>query len=91
MFGSVNISTISIKGVAAALGKHAKGHSKGIKAHFRISENGMFSMDKVCIVKKSQYLGKLLILIEEAVASSFCSIGFGQRILLPEMNRKSRG
>ncbi|XP_031550486.1 hypoxia up-regulated protein 1-like [Actinia tenebrosa] len=47
MFGSLNISTIGIKGVAAALDKHAKGQSKGIKAHFKLDENGLFSLDRV--------------------------------------------
>ncbi|EDO35204.1 predicted protein [Nematostella vectensis] len=48
MFGELNVSTVSVKGVADALNKHAsKGESKGIKAYFRLDENGLFNIDKV--------------------------------------------
>lgn len=48
MLGSVNLTTVSVKGVAAALEKHTpKGESKGIKAYFRMDENGMLNLEKV--------------------------------------------
>ena len=48
MLGSVNLTTVSVKGVAAALEKHTpKGESKGIKAHFRMDENGILNLEKV--------------------------------------------
>lgn len=48
MLGSVNLTTVTVKGVAAALEKHTpKGESKGIKAYFRMDENGMLNLEKV--------------------------------------------
>lgn len=48
MLGSVNLTTVSVKGVAAALEKHtSKGESKGIKAYFRMDENGILNLEKV--------------------------------------------
>ena len=48
MLGSVNLTSVSVKGVAAALEKHsAKGESKGIKAYFRMDENGILNLEKV--------------------------------------------
>ena len=48
MLGSVNLTTVEVKGVAAALDKHTpKGESKGIKAHFRMDENGLLRLEKV--------------------------------------------
>lgn len=48
MLGSVNLTTVSVKGVAAALEKHTpKGESKGIKAYFRMDENGILNLEKV--------------------------------------------
>ena len=48
MLGSVNLTTVNVKGVAAALEKHTpKGESKGIKAYFRMDENGILNLEKV--------------------------------------------
>ena len=48
MLGSVNLTTVEVKGVAAALDKHApKGESKGVKAYFRMDENGLLNLEKV--------------------------------------------
>ena len=48
MLGSVNLTSVSVKGVAAALEKHSpKGESKGIKAYFRMDENGILNLEKV--------------------------------------------
>ena len=48
MLGSVNLTSVSVKGVAAALEKHTpKGESKGIKAYFRMDENGILNLEKV--------------------------------------------
>lgn len=48
MLGSVNLTTVEVKGVAAALDKHTpKGESKGVKAFFRIDENGLLNLEKV--------------------------------------------
>ena len=49
MLGSVNLTSVTVKGVAAALDKHTpKGESKGIKAYFRMDENGILNLEKVC-------------------------------------------
>ena len=48
MLGSVNLTTVEVKGVAAALDKHSpKGESKGVKAYFRMDENGLLKLEKV--------------------------------------------
>lgn len=48
MLGSVNLTTFEVKGVAAALDKHSpKGESKGVKAYFRMDENGLLNLEKV--------------------------------------------
>lgn len=47
MFGPVNLTTVKINGVAAAITKHNNGNPKGIKAYFRLDENSMFKLDKV--------------------------------------------
>uniref|UniRef100_A0A023GPD1 Hypoxia up-regulated protein 1 n=1 Tax=Amblyomma triste TaxID=251400 RepID=A0A023GPD1_AMBTT len=45
-FGSFNISTVSLTGVAAAIQKHAEqAEPKGIKAHFRLDESGLLHLD----------------------------------------------
>ena len=50
MLGSLNLTTVNVKGVAAALDKHTpKGESKGIKAYFRMDENGILNLEKVCV------------------------------------------
>ncbi|CAN7982724.1 unnamed protein product, partial [Ixodes hexagonus] len=45
-FGSLNISTVSLSGVADALKKHTEGvEPKGIKAHFKLDESGLLTID----------------------------------------------
>uniref|UniRef100_A0A6B0VFB3 Hypoxia up-regulated protein 1 n=2 Tax=Ixodes ricinus TaxID=34613 RepID=A0A6B0VFB3_IXORI len=45
-FGSLNISTVSLSGVADALKKHTEGaEPKGIKAHFKLDESGLLTLD----------------------------------------------
>lgn len=47
-FGSLNISTVSLTGVAEALQKHAvDAEAKGIKAHFKLDESGLLHLDGV--------------------------------------------
>ena len=42
------MTTVEVKGVAAALDKHSpKGESKGVKAYFRMDENGLLNLEKV--------------------------------------------
>ena len=49
MLGSLNLTTVNVKGVAAALDKHTpKGESKGVKAYFRMDESGILNLEKVC-------------------------------------------
>lgn len=49
MLGSVNLTSVEVKGVAAALDKHIpKGEAKGVKAFFKMDENGLLSLEKVC-------------------------------------------
>lgn len=52
--GNLNLSTIKLTGVAAALEKHAKkgGESKGIKAHFNMDENGLLNLIEVELVSE---------------------------------------
>ncbi|XP_037278905.2 hypoxia up-regulated Grp170 co-chaperone protein isoform X2 [Rhipicephalus microplus] len=45
-FGSLNISKVSLTGVAEAIQKHAdSAEPKGIKAHFRLDESGLLHLD----------------------------------------------
>lgn len=45
-FGSLNISTVSLTGVAEALQKHTDdAEAKGIKAHFKLDESGLLHLD----------------------------------------------
>ncbi|XP_037573536.1 hypoxia up-regulated protein 1 isoform X1 [Dermacentor silvarum] len=47
-FGSLNISKVSLTGVAEAIQKHATdAEPKGIKAHFRLDESGLLHLDSV--------------------------------------------
>ncbi|XP_008207113.1 hypoxia up-regulated protein 1 isoform X1 [Nasonia vitripennis] len=52
--GNLNISTITLTGVAEALAKHAKegGESKGIKAHFSMDESGILNLVNVELVSE---------------------------------------
>ena len=57
MLGSVNLTTVEVKGVAAALDKHTpKGESKGVKAYFRMDENGILNLEKVGYCVSSRVL-----------------------------------
>ena len=57
MLGSVNLTTVEVKGVAAALDKHTpKGESKGVKAYFRMDENGLLNLEKVGYCVSSRVL-----------------------------------
>lgn len=44
---SSNIFNVSLKGVSEAIGKHVSEESKGIKAHFRMDENGLLNLEQV--------------------------------------------
>ena len=47
-FGPLNLTTITVKGVSAALEKHTpKGETKGIKAYFKMDESGLLKIEKV--------------------------------------------
>lgn len=50
--GSLNISRVSLKGVESAISKHMdeKTEYKGVKAHFKMDENGILNLEEVCIV-----------------------------------------
>lgn len=52
--GNLNISTISLSGIAEALSKHAKeaAESKGIKAHFSMDESGVLNLVNVELVSE---------------------------------------
>ena len=61
MLGSVNLTSVTVKGVAAALEKHSpKGESKGIKAYFRMDENGILNLEKVCFLHYSFLLYRVV-------------------------------
>ena len=47
--GSLNISRISLKGVESAISKNMdeKTEYKGVKAHFKMDENGILNLDEV--------------------------------------------
>lgn len=71
MLGSVNLTTVEVKGVAAALDKHSpKGESKGVKAYFRMDENGLLNLEKVESVFEKQPDEK-----PEEEQSTFAKIG----------------
>ncbi|XP_058809173.1 hypoxia up-regulated protein 1 isoform X2 [Phymastichus coffea] len=52
--GNLNISTISLSGVAEAMAKHSKeaAESKGIKAHFAMDESGVLNLVNVELVSE---------------------------------------
>ncbi|CAH1263019.1 HYOU1 [Branchiostoma lanceolatum] len=59
-FPSMNLTTIKLAGVGAALEKHAEEPNtefKGVKAHFRMDESGILSLDKVESVFEKQVEG----------------------------------
>ncbi|XP_069732405.1 hypoxia up-regulated protein 1 [Phaenicophaeus curvirostris] len=46
-FGSLNLTTVRLKGVGDSFKKHSDYESKGIKAHFNMDESGVLSLDRV--------------------------------------------
>ncbi|XP_019623229.1 PREDICTED: hypoxia up-regulated protein 1-like isoform X1 [Branchiostoma belcheri] len=59
-FPSMNLTTIKLAGVGAALEKHAEEPNtefKGVKAHFRMDESGILNLDKVESVFEKQEEG----------------------------------
>ncbi|NXJ83853.1 HYOU1 protein, partial [Trogon melanurus] len=47
VFGSLNLTTVRLKGVGDSFKKHPDYESKGIKAHFNMDESGVLSLDRV--------------------------------------------
>ncbi|XP_038609730.1 hypoxia up-regulated protein 1 [Tachyglossus aculeatus] len=47
VFGSLNLTTVKLRGVGEAFQKHPGYESKGIKAHFNLDESGVLSLDRV--------------------------------------------
>uniref|UniRef100_A0A8C0F5Y3 Hypoxia up-regulated protein 1 n=1 Tax=Bubo bubo TaxID=30461 RepID=A0A8C0F5Y3_BUBBB len=50
IFGSLNLTTVRLKGVGDSFKKHSDYESKGIKAHFNMDESGVLSLDRVSTV-----------------------------------------
>ncbi|XP_067422791.1 hypoxia up-regulated protein 1 [Emydura macquarii macquarii] len=46
-FGSLNLTTVRLRGVGDSFKKHSDYESKGIKAHFNMDESGVLSLDRV--------------------------------------------
>ncbi|XP_054853682.1 hypoxia up-regulated protein 1 [Eublepharis macularius] len=46
-FGSLNLTTVRLRGVGESFRKHVDYESKGIKAHFNMDESGVLSLDRV--------------------------------------------
>uniref|UniRef100_A0A8C4YUT3 Hypoxia up-regulated protein 1 n=1 Tax=Gopherus evgoodei TaxID=1825980 RepID=A0A8C4YUT3_9SAUR len=46
-FGSLNLTTVKLRGVGDSFRKHLDYESKGIKAHFNMDESGVLSLDRV--------------------------------------------
>ncbi|XP_062450639.1 hypoxia up-regulated protein 1 isoform X1 [Rhea pennata] len=47
IFGSLNLTTVRLKGVGDSFKKYSDYESKGIKAHFNMDESGVLSLDRV--------------------------------------------
>ncbi|CAH2319598.1 hypoxia up-regulated 1 isoform X2 [Pelobates cultripes] len=47
VFGSLNLTTVKLKGVGESFQKRSDYESKGIKAHFNMDESGLLSLDRV--------------------------------------------
>ncbi|XP_069080906.1 hypoxia up-regulated protein 1 [Pleurodeles waltl] len=47
VFGSVNLTTVKLRGVGESFQKHPDYESKGIKAHFNMDESGVLNLDRV--------------------------------------------
>lgn len=46
-FGSLNLTTVRLRGVGESFRKHTDYESKGIKAHFNMDESGVLGLDRV--------------------------------------------
>lgn len=58
----MNMTTVQLKGVAAALAAHSDGEVGGVKVHFRMDECGLFQMETVSIpILFSSYSNDVLI------------------------------
>ena len=51
----MNLTTVQLKGVAAALAAHSDGEVGGVKVHFRMDESGLFQMETVSIPRWYSY------------------------------------
>ncbi|XP_040281395.1 hypoxia up-regulated protein 1 isoform X2 [Bufo bufo] len=47
IFGSLNLTTVKLRGVGESFQKNVDYESKGIKAHFNMDESGILSLDRV--------------------------------------------
>ncbi|NXG49551.1 HYOU1 protein, partial [Psilopogon haemacephalus] len=59
IFGSLNLTTVRLKGVGDSFRKHSDYESKGIKAHFNMDESGVLSLDRVESVFETSVEDKL--------------------------------
>ncbi|XP_054032035.1 hypoxia up-regulated protein 1 isoform X2 [Dryobates pubescens] len=59
VFGSLNLTTVRLKGVGDSFRKHSDYESKGIKAHFNMDESGVLSLDRVESVFETSVEDKL--------------------------------
>uniref|UniRef100_A0A8C3V4Y3 Hypoxia up-regulated protein 1 n=1 Tax=Catharus ustulatus TaxID=91951 RepID=A0A8C3V4Y3_CATUS len=69
VFGSLNLTTVRLKGVGDSFKKHSDYESKGIKAHFNMDESGVLSLDRVESVFETLVEDKLE---EESTLTSKC-------------------
>lgn len=60
IFGSLNLTTVRLRGVGDSFRKHSDYESKGIKAHFNMDESGVLSLDRVSTSLLSKPLGPTL-------------------------------
>ena len=52
--GGVSLQKFALTGVEAAFGKHGEdSESKGVKAHFRVDDSGILTLEKVSTVEPS--------------------------------------
>lgn len=59
VFGSLNLTTVRLKGVGDSFKKHSDYESKGIKAHFNMDDSGVLSLDRVESVFETSVEDKL--------------------------------
>uniref|UniRef100_A0A8C4UD35 Hypoxia up-regulated protein 1 n=1 Tax=Falco tinnunculus TaxID=100819 RepID=A0A8C4UD35_FALTI len=69
IFGSLNLTTVRLKGVGDSFKKHSDYESRGIKAHFNMDESGVLSLDRVESVFETLVEDKLE---EESTLTSKC-------------------